>query len=114
MLTEILEELDKYRNKEEERKLFKETCEGMKDLCDEVDDLIAQLPEDNREEPVMLLIMYLISHIKLRQAARIVKDIPELLKALSVKAITGAPKEDEDRLWEHIKEANRTIKDKDE
>lgn len=114
MLIEILEEIDKYRNKEGERKLFRESCEGMKDLCNEIDDLIAQLPEDNREESVMLLIIYLISHIKLRQAATVTKDIPELLKAISHKAVTSAPKEARDTLWEHIREVNKILRDNDE
>lgn len=114
MLTEVLEEIENQRNRIKEREIFKEACTGMKDLCDEVDDLITQIPEDHREERVMLLIIYLISHIKLRQAVTLVKDIPELLKTLSARAIADAPEENRDELWKHIKEVNKTIKDKDE
>lgn len=114
MLTEVLEEIENQRNRIKEREIFKEACTEMKDLCDEVDDLITQIPEDHREERVMLLIIYLISHIKLRQAVTLVKDIPELLKTLSARAITDAPEETRDELWKHIKEVNKTIKDKDE
>lgn len=109
MLIDVLDIIDKYRNREKEREIFKATCEGIKDLTDEVDDLIAQLPEDKKEENIMLLMIYLVSHIELRRAAIVTRDLPTLIKSLFVRAIREAPDEEQSALLGMLKEINKSL-----